>query len=607
MADAIAPDQTGAAALAVLLSLSWFATPSLAAAPQRVPAIVEYWTIAANEGESAGGHAALRLDDVVHHLEHRGDGLLQDRRDERAAFEAAYRGRDNREIRVLRLDLPPERAGALDTVLRERALSRRLRLDALESVEEEIRWLERSIDQGSATLVVPGLGLFVDGPTRCRSDAIVGVPDRASQSLATARHRARRERERALADAMRAGPGGGSAFRRLLEATQLEVALDAVASCRPLRPSALARPPRLEPLSLDERRAWLEIEAHLEHALVRLIESERPDRGLALFLAWSRLQASRHTLVSDRWTLLDGFAEAEGPPVRLDPMPAGPRAERRRRLEIRSARARADLGRAARAGTLEPWLDRLERLAHDAAHANEGTRHGAPGPRGALETSRALERPSASVALPWPPEATLDSLRRRRLQRMEDRARLRDALNVDLGYDLIARNCVTELLDALREADIEVPRAHGLAAFAPAFARAELEKAPVARPRATRPSARHATIESALVTLPHATQRIALRARESNTLTSRFYRPHRRDSTFLFFAEGPVVTRPLAGVSNLVWGSGASLLGALTAPFDRGTLLRRGLKGMALSLPEIAFVPIRKGSYVVALPLEDPD
>ena len=36
-------------------------------------------------------------------------------------------------------------------------------------------------------------------------------------------------------------------------------------------------------------------------------------------------------------------------------------------------------------------------------------------------------------------------------------------------------------------------------------------------------------------------------------------------------------------------------------------LLRRALRGVAASFPEIGFVPIRKGSYPVAVPLRDPD
>lgn len=600
-----AVDPTRAAIVAMTVLPLWVGTTALAASEPRAPEIVEYWTIAANEGESAGGHTALRIDDVVHHLEHRGDGLLQDRRDARGAFEAAYRGRDNRAIRVLRFDLDARRARALDVGLRTRALARRLRLDALEAVDEEIRWLDRTLEQGAATIDVPGLGLFGDAPARCSDETGARLPSGVRERLTRARARAWRDRDAALALATRTDPGEGS-FRPLFEATQLAAALDVLAGCRPVHARALVQPARLPPLSPAELRAWRTLEARLERAVVRLVESERPDRGLALLLAWGRLQAARHSVVSQRWTFVDAFAETDGPAVRLDPLPAAARAERLQGFETRFAHARAALQEAADSAVFEPWLDRVERLAHDTAHAVEGSRHGPPGPRGALQTSRALERPGAAVALPWPEGADLEALRARRSRLRTQRRRLRDALEVDLAYDLVERNCVTELLDALRESDVAQPRGTGLASFAPAFAHAELARVAGASPRPVRPSARHATLEQALADRDRPAQRGWLRIRESNTLTSRFYRPHAEDSAFLFFADGPLALRPFAGISNLVWGSGASLVGLFTAPFDRGTQLTRGVQGIALSLPEIAFVPIRKGSYVVALPVDDP-
>lgn len=602
---------TALAALALALGVSpaatSFAAPRLAGSERPPPAVVEYWTIAANEGESAGGHAAIRIDDVVHHLEHRGDGLLQDRRDERLAFEAVYRGRENREIRVLRLALSKERAKALDAALRERALTRRLRLDALEAIDEELRWLESTIDRGAPSVVVPGLGLFAEGPSRCGPDANAGGAMPLRAVLERARREARRDRDAALERATAVEPTDDTgAFRRLLEATQLEAALTTIASCRPVRAEALAQPSHLEPLSSAETASLRAIEARLEGALARLVASGRPDRGLALALAWSRLQAIRHGLATGRWTFVDAFAESGGPAFRLENMPSGVLEERRRTLDRRFELARRDVARAADAPDFERWLDRTERLAHDAAHAAAGTRHGAPGPRGALEASRAIERPSARVALPWPARATLDTLSARRSRRLADRARLRAALEVDLAYDLVERNCVTELLDALAEVGLEVPHSTGLATFAPTFAHAALAESPVSHREAPRPGARHAQVGAALAAKSDASTRLALRARESNTLTSRFYRPHADDSAFLFFADGPVVSRPFAGIANLAWGSGASLVGLLTAPFDRGVALRRGLHGVALSLPELVFVPIRKGSYAVAVPLDDP-
>jgi hypothetical protein len=47
---------------------------------------------------------------------------------------------------------------------------------------------------------------------------------------------------------------------------------------------------------------------------------------------------------------------------------------------------------------------------------------------------------------------------------------------------------------------------------------------------------------------------------------------------------------------NLVAALGQSILGIVTAPVDHGYNLQRGLRGTFVSLPELAFANIRKGS-----------
>ncbi len=90
---------------------------------------------------------------------------------------------------------------------------------------------------------------------------------------------------------------------------------------------------------------------------------------------------------------------------------------------------------------------------------------------------------------------------------------------------------------------------------------------------------------------------IVVRLRESNVLTSTIYRPSRDDSTFLFFTDDALLLRPLLGAANLVVGTGATLLGFLQAPVDRGAALGAGLRGVLWSLPELFFVNVRKGSF----------
>jgi hypothetical protein len=59
----------------------------------------------------------------------------------------------------------------------------------------------------------------------------------------------------------------------------------------------------------------------------------------------------------------------------------------------------------------------------------------------------------------------------------------------------------------------------------------------------------------------------------------------------------------VAGIFNLATGIGAAGVGILTAPFDHGRRFLRGVRGATMSVPELFFFNIRKGSYPVPPPL----
>ena len=84
--------------------------------------------------------------------------------------------------------------------------------------------------------------------------------------------------------------------------------------------------------------------------------------------------------------------------------------------------------------------------------------------------------------------------------------------------------------------------------------------------------------------------------RESNTLTSNVYHRNDRDPFFVFFTDDAAPLRPLYGAVNLLVGVGQAVTGVFLLPVDRGARLAAGVKAAFFSLPELAFVNIRKGS-----------
>lgn len=85
--------------------------------------------------------------------------------------------------------------------------------------------------------------------------------------------------------------------------------------------------------------------------------------------------------------------------------------------------------------------------------------------------------------------------------------------------------------------------------------------------------------------------------KESNTISSSFYKFNADDSLFIFFTDKHVLLRPLYGLFNLGAGFLQTSWGILKLPFDKGDQFSKGIQGMVFSLPEIIFINIRKGTF----------
>ena len=170
------------------------------------------------------------------------------------------------------------------------------------------------------------------------------------------------------------------------------------------------------------------------------------------------------------------------------------------------------------------------------------------------------------------------------------------------------RNCVTELLASLEEALAGEAATAGFARARRRDPEAPFAFVPVVAGRVV---ARQLAISGAN-RLPSVRERLMARDpvpawrrwRELGPLTSRTYRPHSADSPFLLFTTGSWATRPLAGAINLSASLVAGVGGLGALPFDRGRLLGRATQGVVMSVPELFFFNVRKGSYSVTPPIE---
>jgi hypothetical protein len=374
------------------------------------------------------------------------------------------------------------------------------------------------------------------------------------------------------------------------------------------RPRALEPGARLEqtgPVLGADARSRLRAQAgQLADDLARLVASPRPDWGQAMLLGMARLAAFEQSLASGRLVLLDALP-GDADVLEID-------ARRRRVLPLLRAAAERDL-EAARGRALgdASWRE-LDWSALEVAAARlaELRRAEAGAPVLRVDPAAALPEAWARVAPPPLPGLAPRELAARLEETSAAARRYRQRLEHRDGYHLVTRNCVSEIFRTIEAslADGSPPTAsapqeserrlggyvHPVAGlnFIPFVSSRNVRERYAGVERIWLPSYRR--FQLARMGEREPALRVALR--ESNTFTSTLTRRGAGEGFFVFFTDGSPLLRPLLGLGNVIGALGWSGAGLGLAPFDRGRVLRDGLEGLLFSLPEIAFVNLRKGS-----------
>lgn len=531
---------------------------------------VEVVHIHANTGMAAGGHAALRVGEHAFHWEVHEDGWLRLGREPWEVFWLRYGALENRPMRTQALELDAETRGALRDTLFSLWSRQDRDLARLDAHLLERQWRAQRLGGPPASL--PGAGFFA----RDRTDDPTGQKLRRSLDG----DRLRRELG-ALEATLVGGTEHGTALR---DALLLRAALLALAEARGLAPDVVLDPERLLPdssgLTEGERVRLAAFSGHLESAIRRLLDSARPDRGRPLLLAAARYHVVQRALEENRLLVLDALSNDE---LVID----AARAREQHELLTRLSDAATEHWREVREGALgnrvdEAAYNRLEEAGtgiHEvstALHVGRGLR---VRPLGRLIPAA----PGAADPLPGGSDAALADA-----QHAE--AAFREMLAVRYAYDIVARNCVTEIEALLTDADPEF-RLESLLAFAPFELARTVEASPIGGESHRLASHRQRQARSRA----DGDRRAALR--ESNTWTTTVYDGSVGDDPFFFFSDGSAWLRPPQGVVNFSYALGHATFGLITVPFDRGRLAFRGLRGAFYSVPEIVGISIRKGRY----------
>jgi len=570
-------------------------------------ATLEYLHVAAGEGNSAGGHAAIRFGASVYHFQHRAPGLLVPARTDAGTFFWHYGVRENRTIRRAAVTVDDSTWTRLRDRFNTRYLVERRAAAVLETLRRD-RALLAAWRDGDAGAVVAEASPFA--PDAGPAPVLVELRARVAARLQPDTLAARADRQRAAiarlplaalvgpvaVDARGVADPGYRLSERWADLAARLLALEVLASARPVRPEALVGDDQVAPLGDGERTRLAAFRAGLLERLVRLVDSSRPDWGGPLLAGMARLQAIDASLASGRLLVV-----ADGPGV----VGAGVRArDDARAYAAEVAAAGRNRLRDLRLAALgEHTLDeqtyaRLERALREIA-ASQAVATGFSQPNGAPSQRVAAASDGARLRVA-PPPLDAATLARALERAAASEAEYERGLVERLGYGLLDHNCVTEIFRTIdREltpaestallgghveasVGIGVVPARSFEVVRRTWAGARISESPSYRTRR-------------LAEMCRAEPDAVVRLRESNVLTSTLYRPTDDDSAFLFFTDDAGLARPLYGLANLAYGTAAAGLGLVTLPLDRGRRLGRGARGVVASVPELGFVSIRKG------------
>lgn len=577
--------------------------------------VVEYLTIAANEAGASGGHAALRVGARVYHFE-ADAGRLELAREDWPDFRFNYRVLENRTLHASRIGVTLDGAEALARHFERRWWIESEERSRLAALRDDVALLEafaRRARGSDATLSLPGAGFF----------STSAAPSQSAGSAALRALRRRIDRERGPGYAERRAARAAARLRGLLptesnsgsaadapserptlsrrygEAFAAEQALAVLRAAPALRPEArLALAEDAAALAPGERAGLRALLAAQETRLARLVGSQRPDWGSAFLLGEARLAGLAESLASGRWVVLEAL------PHDAATLDAGVVQRAARPLRRRLARFRAELEAARRHATASPTVESaLARIEWAASRYAELA--GALGERRALRTAPGPWLPRGRGRVTDPP---LPDFARAGAEGplAAARARLRTA-RADFArrhrYDLITNNCVTAIFREVDAAGVALSPSGGggpLGAlrFVPFVSARLLRRGGRVVAERVLPSYRSERL--AQLRRSESPWRVALR--ESNVFTSTIYRPNPIDSAFVFFTDSDPWSRPLLGAVNVADALLQGAIGFARLPWDGGASLGRAARGVAASLPELAFINIRKGSFPFADP-----
>ena len=615
----------------------------------------EYLYIEASEGNSSGGHSAIQFGDEVYHYQHHDSGLIRLLRQDKQEFHFLYRFLQNRRIHLSHVDVSEATFNMLREYFKVQFLAQDQQFKQLNQMHRDRVLLRRLLDkQGtdgaflnadlSSVLRLNAAGLFYaeqeleSQKTDGDRVNLKGVRSYSSHIIELLRKKVQQNygqdfllhrREQITNDIKTKTPSHWPAGKTILSKDNFPPAINSFADSyedyltglvaikvlmeqQPIRSDAffVTHQPEFA-VSQEEKQALEKLRGQLTISLLKSVNSGRPDWGYAVLVNTARLLAVDLSLQLGQWVFIDDFA------MDSEWVSADQFAQYAEQMQTQINDALANLVQAREAlsdndGLTETNYSTLEMSANRYFELLKGRQHKA------IRYIGENPLPTKSISIPdWiVPELTQQQLKTALNELDNYESKLLQEMSDHYQYNLITRNCVTELFRTIDQAllqknkvEIKLSKQDELVMkesterlggnisasynFIPFVSFQSVQE----HYRVTESTVLNSYRGQKLEQLYARNNGLMTVLRESNTFTSTLYAYNPDDAFFVFFTDDNLVLRPFFGLFNTVAGIGQSVVGFFSWPFDSGRNLESGATGILMSLPELFFFNMRKGSY----------
>ena len=605
--------------------------------------IINYIYVESNEGNSSGGHAALQFNNDVFHYQYSDPGIIRLEKQNTDHFEFDYRFAANRSLLTSQIDVTEETYALLRDFFSFQYQTQQQQFSLLDDIDKDRVFLESFLpiksSHSNQTLRLKGAGLFfketdflsnqIENPqdqtrdlsatTLILHNEIIKaygkdfLSQRTAKLISQIKSLQPTQWQKTIVNISEPNnpPFVYSFANRYMDLTSAMLAIQMIEQDLPLVPDAyIESSDQLFKLSELEITALRQYRKQLNKSLVKLVNSNRPDWGTAVLINTARLIAIDKSIKQGKLIFINTF---DSHPFATDMIGLDKYTEQLKNhlndTQISLLHSKSFL--TQKKSITEIDYSQLEMLANRYTELNKASTG-----KQAISLYGANLVPSKSIPLPIlvKPELSTVIIKQNLQQLGIHQEHYLTTLKEQYAYHLITRNCVTELFSSMDKAilsqagrknktisglkDESNQRLGGyvdtsLVNFIPVTSHYAVRNNYHIINQMILPSFRIMKLNE----FQTKENDLMVYLRENNTLSSTLYNHNPDDSFFIFFTDSELLLRPIFGAFNTLAGLGQSILGLFTWPFDSGNMLSSGSSGVLMSVPELLFINMRKGSF----------